>query len=208
MGNNTKTALLCAYTLASAKRYGEAEALLLSDAELAKTTEALDLLARVYAEQGDVAEARRIWQNIQMHHPEHRPSALALKNLDRPPRAPLGERAVWCAAALAFALGCCVAWGIFALRSEPPPPPARTAEVSWPGIPTGRDLKALAAYRGQVTRLCLSADFFADPARAAQRRVLTDALAATLGLAPSAVFLAEAAPGTPEGAIRLELTLR
>ena len=32
--NNAKTALLCAYTLASARHYPEAEALILSDAEL------------------------------------------------------------------------------------------------------------------------------------------------------------------------------
>ena len=45
MASNAKTALLCAYALASARRYAEAEALILSEPEAAKTAEALDLLA-------------------------------------------------------------------------------------------------------------------------------------------------------------------
>ncbi|MGN0887020.1 MAG: hypothetical protein ACI4RT_08515, partial [Candidatus Spyradenecus sp.] len=64
--NQTKVALLCAYTLARAGHYGEAEALILSDGELSKTTEAMDLLARIRAEQGDEGEARRLWQEIQL----------------------------------------------------------------------------------------------------------------------------------------------
>lgn len=201
MANNAKIALLCAYTLASAHRYAEAEALILSDGELAKTTEAMDLLARVRAEQGDVAEARRLWQEIRSLHPEHLPSRLALRHLGKPPRN-LPWRALCCLLApLTLALGM-VLGALMAPRAAPP------VALEWPALPAGTQLEALAPYRGRVARVCLSSAFFSDPARVAQRRVLSQLLADALGLAPSDVFLGEAAMGQPADTLRVELTLR
>lgn len=201
MANNAKIALLCAYTLASARRYAEAEALLLSDGELAKTTEALDLLARVRAEQGDVAEARRLWQEIQSLHPEHVPSRLALRNLGKPPRA-VPWRALCCLLApLALMAGLLV--GV-AVAPRPAPP----VTMAWPAVPTGRQLEALAPYRGRVARVCLASAFFSDPARTAQRAVLAQLLSDALGVAPGDVFLAGAAVGQPADTLHVELTLR
>lgn len=201
MANNAKIALLCAYTLASARRYAEAEALLLSDGELAKTTEALDLLARVRAEQGDVAEARRLWQEIQSLHPEHAPSRLALRNLGRPPRN-VPWRALCCLLApLVLMVG--VALGM-SLAPRPAPP----VMMAWPAVPTGQQLGALTPYRGRVARVCLASAFFSDPARTAQRAVLAQLLADALGIATADVFLAEAAVGQPADTLRVELTLR
>lgn len=203
MANNAKIALLCAYTLASARRYAEAEALILSDGELAKTTEAMDLLARVRAEQGDAAEARRLWQEIQSLHPEHAPSRLALRNLGKPPRN-VPWRAVCCLLAPLMLAAGMAAGAALTLWKAPPAP----VTMVWPAVPTGQQLGQLAAYKGSVARVCLASDFFSDPARTAQRAVLAQLLADALGVAPADVFLAGAAAGQPAGTLRVELTLR
>ncbi len=203
MANNAKIALLCAYTLASARRYAEAEALILSDGELAKTTEAMDLLARVRAEQGDVAEARRLWQEIQSLHPEHLPSRQALRNLGKPPRTVPWKALCLLTAPLFLLAGMAVA---SALAHAPRPTPPVT--LTWPAVPTGEQLAEAMPYKGRVARVCLASAFFSDPARTAQRKVLARLLADTLGLNPADVFLGEAAEGQTADTLRVEFTLK
>ena len=161
MANNARTALLCAYTLATAKHYAEAEALILSDTDVAKTPEALDLLARIRAEQGDVAEARRLWQEIVSLDPDNKSARRALRNLGKPPRrwwmkivVAAGKRL----AALTVGLGVgLVVGGIGggtlakAFANERIMQIEANALISvdrlqWPGIPTARDLAALPAW--------------------------------------------------------------
>ncbi len=196
MANNAKIALLCAYTLASAKQYTEAEALILSDGELAKTTEAMDLLARVRAEQGDVAEARRLWQEIQALHPEHRPSRLALRNLGRSARlrSPIAALAI-------LVLPLVLALGVVIGAVLPRPAAETRAELCWDvELPTAAHLETLEPYRGKVTSVCLSAPFFSDPSRVAHRALLAELIADRLDLAQSAIFIGEGgalvSPGT------------
>ena len=183
--DNAKTALLCAYTLACAKQYAKAEGLILSDTELAKTPEAMDLLARIRVEQGDLAEARRLWQEIQSLHPEHRPSQLALRNLDKPPR-------------VGFLLGA------FFMHREPD----RIATFDWSTLPNRQALQQLEQYRGKAVRITLGSEYLSDPKRSAHRAVLTDMVSQALGVKPECVFLAQAPEGLPAGAIRVELYRR
>ncbi len=203
MANNAKIALLCAYTLASARRYAEAEALILSDGELAKTTEAMDLLARIRTEQGDIAEARRLWQEIQSLHPEHQPSRLALRNLGRTPCV-----VPWKALCLLLAPFCLLAGIVIASIVTYTPRPVPPVTMEWPALPTGAQLATLAPYKGNVTRVALSSAFFSDPKRTAQREILTQLLASALNLKPSDIFLGEAPEGFPADALRVELTLQ
>lgn len=212
--DNAKTALLCAYTLACAKQYAKAEGLILSDTELAKTPEAMDLLARIRVEQGDPAEARRLWQEIQALHPEHKPSRVALRNLGKPSRGGLwkafAEAGKWGVLA-AFALASLLWVGLFLLfgltrdPAEAEPDVRRVTDVTWAGIPTGRDLAALGHWKGQAGWAQLSSDFFADPARSAHRAVLTAMVAETLAIPESRIFLGTAPDDAPEGQIRVEL---
>lgn len=194
--NNTKVALLCAYTLARAARYGEAEALILSDSELAKTTEAMDLLARIRAEQGDEGEARRLWQEIQLIHPEHEPSRKALKAL--------GKTAVevpWKALCLLL-LPLVLAGGMVVgalLRSR-----ERGWQVEWESLPRAAELEALSAYRGKVAQVLISTRFFSKPERLGNRALLTDYVAAAVGVAPEAVFIGQA---PEEAGERIRVTL-
>lgn len=220
MANNARTALLCAYTLATAKHYAEAEALILSDTDVAKTPEALDLLARIRAEQGDVAEARRLWQEIVSLDPDNKSARRALRNLGKPPRRWWMKIVVaegkWLAA-LTVGLGVgLVVGGIGggtlakAFANERIMQIEANALISvdrlqWPGIPTARDLAALAPYRGQATAVTLGSAFFAEPSRSAQRAVLTALLAQTLGIPESRIFLGKAPEGAPEGNIHVEL---
>ena len=200
MANDNKTALLCAYTLASAGRYSDAEALLLSGNEAARSVEAMDLLARIRVEQGDIPEARRLWQSIQSFRPEHAPSREALKALDRPSRIlPFRHALVW-ALPLALALG--VLAGMWFARPKAP------VAVVWPGIPTGAHLEALSVHRGKVQRVLLSSDFFADARRVSHRELLAQYLADALGVAPGEVFISSAQAGQAEGTIRVELIRR
>lgn len=214
MANNTKTALLCAYTLAKAKRYSDAEALLLSDSELTKTVEALDLLARIHAERGELTEARRIWQEIQTVHPEHEPSRRALANLGKAPR-----RNCWKLIAFwTFLVGLLLGFGVGELLIEKPeateqepvaeipePVPAEPAFVRWPGIPHAEQFELLKAYRGTVSRVLVSTDFFAAPERLGNRKLLVEYLCEALDVAPGAIFIGGGAAGEPPETIILEL---
>ena len=217
MANNAKTALLCAYALASAKHYAEAESLILSDAEVAKTPEALDLLARVRAEQGDVAEARRLWREILLTQPDNKSAKAALRNLGKPPRRrwllALGVAGGWVAAlVVGLAVGLGIVGGTLvkafadeqAMQIE-----ANTLvcvdRLQWSGIPTARELAALTPYRGRVSTVTLGSAFFADPARSAQRAVLTAMVAEALGLPESNVFLGKPPANASEGSIHVGL---
>ncbi len=200
MANDSKVALLCAYTLASAERYGEAEALILSDIELAKTAEALDLLARIRMEQGDVAEARRLWQEIQTIHPEHRPSAAALKAVARGPRK-LSCRTVWWSSLAAALLAGCIFGGMCCSGGSR----EALATVTWDGLPGEAQLNDLAQYHGQAERVLISSAFFNHPKRVNHRAILTEYLASTLGVPTEAIYLGAPQAGQADGEIRLAL---
>ncbi len=200
--DNAKTALLCAYTLACAKQYAKAEGLILSDTELAKTPEAMDLLARIRVEQGDIAEARRLWQEIQSLHPEHRPSHLALRNLDKPPRKQRSRTWAIIGGVVVLLIGFLL--GAFFMHREPD----RIVTFDWPNLPNMQALRQLEQYRGQVVRITLGSEYLSDPKRSAHRAVLTDMVSQALGVKPECVFLAQAPEGLPAGAIRVELYRR
>lgn len=204
MASNAKTALLCAYALASARRYAEAEALILSEPEAAKTAEALDLLARIRAEQGDAAEARRLWREILSAQPDNRAAKVALRNLGKRPRGDARWR--WaCAVAAALLAG--LGAGLL-LRGGAAAEPAEPVRLTWTGIPNARDLAALGAWKGQTARVTLGSAFFSDPARTAHRAVLTALVSQALGIPEEAVFLGKAPADAPEGSIRVELHRR
>ena len=202
VNDNAKTALLCAYTLACAKQYAKAEGLILSDTELAKTPEAMDLLARIRVEQGDLAEARRLWQEIQALHPEHRPSQIALRNLDKPPRKQRDR--LWLTLGGAMLLIGGILLGLFFAHREPD----HIATFDWPTLPNQRALQQLGQYRGQAVRVTLGSEFLSDPKRTANRAVLTELVSQALGVKPECIFLAQAPEGLPAGAIRVELYRR
>ncbi len=203
MASDSKVALLCAYTLASAERYSEAEALILSDTELAKTPEAMDLLARIRTEQGDLAEARRLWQDIQSIHPEHKPSAVALKALSKHPHvlSCKARRTLLFVGALVLGLvlggTCCSYFG--SGRSSP------LAVVTWEQIPTGAQIQALTEYQGQVGRVYVTSSFFNHPKRVNQRALLTEYLASALAVPVEAIYLGAPQADQAADAIRVEL---
>ena len=200
--NEAKTALLCAYTLARAHRYADAEDCLFSSTEVSKTVEATDLLARIRMEQGDVAEARRLWQSIQSIRPEHEPSRIALRNIGRPSHGVSTRTKVFCAALLALLIG--GAAGFFCSPKAAP----KVAEIAWPGIPNTAAIEALAPYRGNVAQVTLSSAFFADPKRVANRQILTQLLSDALALAPADIYLGEAAEGQDGESITVRLALK
>lgn len=200
MANNAKTALLCAYTLARAKQYAEAEALILSHEELSKTPEAIDLLARIRMEEGDEAEARRLWQGIQSVYPEHAPTRVALKSI--------GKRAIrirW-AAVFAALLPVAAALGFFitsAFFCKAPQPCVKT--VVWENIPTQEKIDALAAYKGTTQRVCIASHFFSAPDKLFSRTLLTEFISTAMELPPSAIFIGEAPETLGENEIQVEL---
>ena len=194
--NQTKVALLCAYTLARAGHYGEAEALILSDGELSKTTEAMDLLARIRAEQGDEGEARRLWQEIQLIHPEHAPSRKALKALGKTAFVMPWKALCLLLAPLVLAAGMVVGYLLAERKGD--------WQVTWEGIPRAEELKALEAYRGRTERVLISTRFFSVPERLGHRALLSTYIAEAVGVAPEAVFIGDA-PETAGESITLTL---
>ncbi|MBR5592093.1 MAG: hypothetical protein IKW38_06145 [Kiritimatiellae bacterium] len=199
MANNAKTALLCAYTLAKAKQYAEAEALILSHEELAKTPEAIDLLARMRLEEGDEAEARRLWQSIQAVYPEHAPSRTALKLIGKRP-----FKIDWVSilSVLALVLFCV---GFFLGSSITKAPQPNVTTVQWDKIPTQAKLDALSVYKGGVKRVCIASHFFSDPDRIFSRQLLTEYVGKALDLPASAIFIGEAPEALGEEAITVDL---
>ena len=194
--NQTKVALLCAYTLARAGHYGEAEALILSDGELSKTTEAMDLLARIRAEQGDEGEARRLWQEIQLIHPEHAPSRKALKALGKTAFVMPWKALCLLLVPLFLAAGMVVGFLLAERKGD--------WQVTWEGIPRTEELKALEAYRGRTERVLISTRFFSVPERIGHRALLSTYIAEAVGVPPEAVFIGDAPEATGE---RIKLTL-
>lgn len=194
--NQTKVALLCAYTLARAGHYGEAEALILSDGELSKTTEAMDLLARIRAEQGDEGEARRLWQEIQLIHPEHAPSRKALKALGKTAFVMPWKALCLLLVPLFLAAGMVVGFLLAERKGD--------WQVTWEGIPRTEELKALEAYRGRTERVLISTRFFSVPERLGHRALLSAYIADAVGVPPEAVFIGDAPEATGE---RITLTL-
>ncbi len=203
MASNSKVALLCAYTLASAKRYDDAEALILTDIEVSKTPEAMDLLARIRVEQGDRAEARRLWQEIQSIHPEHTPSRIALRNLDRPAPRLSATAKLYIALALTLLAGIFIGCFIGC-----PSASQERIHLRWEQMATSADITALQAYQGKIERIIIASNFFDQARNIAQRNVLKELLASALGLAQEQVLIGSARPQTPADAIDLELILK
>lgn len=207
MANKAKTALLCAYTLARAKQFSEAEALILSHDELSKTPEAIDLLARIRMEEGDIAEARRLWQGIQSVYPEHQPSRVALKTMGR------RQIKVKWTLVLAYLMPVVlmVGFGIGILcakgASEPLPAAPTMEHVVWDRIPTQAKLNALKVYQGRVRRVLVTSEFFSKPETQFARNVVTQALALNLAIPESAVYYGAATDEQGEDEIQLELEL-
>lgn len=199
MANNAKTALLCAYTLAKAKQYAEAEALILSHEELAKTPEAIDLLARIRLEEGDEAEARRLWQSIQAVYPEHAPSRTALKLIGKRP-----VKINW-VSILAVLLPVLFCVGFFSGASITKAPQPYVTTIQWDKIPTQAKLDALSKYKGDVKRVCIASRFFSDPDRIFSRQLLAEYVGKALDLPTSAIFIGDAPEALGEDAITVDL---
>lgn len=202
MASNAKTALLCAYTLARARQYAEAEALILSHDELSKTPEAIDLLARIRMEEGDTAEARRLWQSIQTLYPEHTPSRNALKAMGKRP-----VRLPWRALLAGMIPVALVAGFLIGCHRSVAPEPSKTLEVTWDNIPTAAKIAALSEYKGRTKRVCISSHFFSRLDRLTSRDLLTSLVAAAVDVPETDVFLGKAPADAGETAIVVELEL-
>jgi tetratricopeptide (TPR) repeat protein len=202
MANKAKTALLCAYTLAHAKQYAEAEALILSHEDLAKTPEALDLLARIRMEEGDEPEARRLWQSILTIYPENKAARAALGAIGKKPL-----RINWIAVLVALLPAAFLGGGFlgasFLARTATPPPQVVTVE--WDNIPTQAKISELAPYKGATTRVCIASHFFSAPDKLFSRELLADAVGKALELPATAIFIGEASESMSDTAIRVEL---
>lgn len=184
MANDAKIALLAAYTLARAQRYGEAEGLILSEPEVAKTPEGMDLLARIRLEKNDIPEARRLWQEILTIHPEFTAARTALKALGKPP-----IRIPWPMIAILFPpLTLAMGLVIGALLREPKPPTV----FFWEHIPTSVELEQLRPCYGKTKQVRIASRFFSDPKRLGQRAVLTELFANALGIKQHDIFIAQA----------------
>lgn len=187
--NQAKHALLCAYTLAKAGRYSEAEAKVLSEPEISKQPAAIDFLARVRVEQGDVIEARRLWEELTISHPSYLPARIALKNLNKRPPIFTRKRVTFIFSTLllvgAFLLG-------FFLSPKPKEnvvPP--TISYQWETLPMLSDLQALSIHRDKVQRVYVSSHLFADPKALASRQNLIEALRYLLAIEAHQVYFAQ-----------------
>ena len=110
----TEVAILRAYAFASQGKYAEAEQMLTSAPEALNTPSGADLLARIKFEQGDVATARRIWEELLVVDAtnESAKNALAaidapidVSEIDKPMPCFSSRRKYVCAAVLAALLG-------------------------------------------------------------------------------------------------------
>lgn len=186
MANDAKIALLAAYTLARAQRYGEAEGLILSEPEVAKTPEGMDLLARIRLEKNDIPEARRLWQEILTIHPEFTAAHKALKSLGKSP-----IQIPWKMVAILFPpMTLAMGLVIGAILREPKKP----AVFQWEHIPTSVELEQLRPYYNKAKQVRIASRFFSDPKRLGQRAVLTELFANALGVQQHDIFIADA-PG-------------
>lgn len=184
MANDAKIALLAAYTLARAQRYGEAEGLILSEPEVAKTPEGMDLLARIRLEKNDIAEARRLWQEILTVYPEFTAARKALKSLNRSP-----IQIPWKMIAVLFPpMTLAIGLVIGAILREPKPPTI----FYWEHIPTSVELDQLRPCRGKTRTVRVASRFFSDPKRLGQRAVLTELFANALGVDQHLIFIGQA----------------
>lgn len=184
MANDAKIALLAAYTLARAQRYGEAEGLILSEPEVAKTPEGMDLLARIRLEKNDIPEARRLWQEILTIHPEFTAARKALKSLGKSP-----IQIPWKMIAVLFPpMTLAMGLVIGAILREPKQPTV----FRWEHIPTSVELEQLRPYYNKVKQVRIASRFFSDPKRLGQRAVLTELFANALGIQQHDIFIAQA----------------
>ncbi len=133
------TILLTACTLARANRLDAAEELILSDPRLNRLPAALDLLARIRARQGHIADARRLWNEILAIDPGNNAAQAALKALDTRFRIPKGTlfmvASIVIPVLFVITIGSCVAIKskLEALRQAPPA--AETTPEPAPGTP-------------------------------------------------------------------------
>lgn len=79
-----EVAILRAYAFATQGKYAEAEQLLVSAPEALNTPSGTDLFARIKFEQGDVATARRIWEELLVVDATNESARNALAVIDAP----------------------------------------------------------------------------------------------------------------------------
>jgi hypothetical protein len=79
-----EVAILRAYAFATQGKYAEAEQLLVSAPETLNTPSGTDLFARIKFEQGDVATARRIWEELLVIDATNESAKNALAAIDAP----------------------------------------------------------------------------------------------------------------------------
>lgn len=197
MTNNQRnsTLLLCAYTLAKAKRYAEAEAMVLSNLEIAKTPPAMDLLARLRIEQGDNIEARRLWEELTATYPDYLPAQQALKYFDTKPSKITKKHCLIVAMLLLFGLGIFVG----RLFNAPALPTPHTYQ--WSTLPRYVDLQSLQQHKGNVQRLSIKSHLFADPTALARRQNLIDSICHLLAIAPHQIYFAQNTPDASADAV-------
>src|SRR4051794_20675022 len=80
----TDLGFLSASALAASGMFEEAQALLCPDGQLPSTPQALDLLARIVAQSGDFARARKLWEAALQGNPSYEPAKKALDSLGTP----------------------------------------------------------------------------------------------------------------------------
>lgn len=186
--NQSSTVLLRAYTLAKAKRYGEAEALILSDNEISKTAPAIDLLARLRIEQNDRIEAHRLWEELLATHPNYLPARQALKYFDHKPSVFTKRRCIIGGMILLFIIGIVIGMKISFNRV----PQEKTPIVyAWETFPRYTDLQVLQSHRGTIKRIFVSSHLFAEAKAAARRQNLLEILTHSLDLKPECIYFAQ-----------------
>lgn len=197
--NQSSTLLLCAYTLAKAKRYAEAEAMILSNAEVAKTPPAIDLLARLRVEQGDLIEARRLWEDLASTNPDYLPARNALKNFDIKPSWFTKKRCFIGAMILLFLGGLFL--GRYFYKAEPLPQAPLPQTYTWATFPRFNDLQSLQIHKGKIKRISISSHLFADPSALARRQNLLDILTHLLDVQSHQIYFAQNTPNAAPEAV-------
>lgn len=185
--SNSSTVLLCAYTLAKAKHYAEAEASILSHPEIAKTPPALDLLARLRIEQNDFIEARRIWEDLLSTHPNYMPARNALKHFDTKPSKIKKTHLIIGAMLLLFGLGLFLGRSLTTSRIPHVPTPI---VYTFDTFPRYDELQQLQKHRGKIERISISSHLFANPTALARRNNLMESISHLLDLAPHSIYFA------------------
>jgi len=112
-------AFLTAATLAGAGRLEDAQSILCPGGQLPSSPQALDLLARIALQTGNVAEARNYWQAALRANPAYEPARKALDSLGSPWFALAAAKRITLLAFGSITVGLAVV-GLLALIRQPP----------------------------------------------------------------------------------------